>query len=43
MKNLDHNLYIFLKNNKIEKSFFESNLSKITNVQLEKVFTWCAA
>ena len=30
------NLFLFLKNNKIEKSFFETNLSKITNIQLEK-------
>ena len=33
---LGSQLYIFLKNNKIEKSFFETNLSKITNIQLEK-------
>ncbi|OCW83430.1 peptidase M17 [Pelagibacteraceae bacterium GOM-A4] len=33
---LGSNLFLFLKNNKIEKSFFETNLSKITNVQLEK-------
>ena len=30
-------LYIFLKNNKIEKSFFLSNSSFLTNVQLEKL------
>ncbi len=30
------NLYIFLKNNKIDKSFFDPNSSNITNVQLEK-------
>ena len=33
---LGSNLFLFLKNNKIEKSFFETNLSKITNIQLEK-------
>ena len=33
---LGSNLFVFLKNNKIEKSFFETNLSKITNIQLEK-------
>ncbi len=33
---LGSNLFVFLKNNKIEKSFFETNLSKITNTQLEK-------
>ena len=33
---LGSNLFLFLKNNKIEKSFFETNLSKITNTQLEK-------
>ena len=32
---LGSNLFLFLKNNKIEKSFFETNLSKITNIQLE--------
>ena len=33
---LGSNFFLFLKNNKIEKSFFETNLSQITNVQLEK-------
>ncbi len=33
---LGSNLFLFLKNNKIEKSFFETNLSKITSIQLEK-------
>jgi Leucyl aminopeptidase len=33
---LGSNLFLFLKNNKIEKSFFETNLSNITNTQLEK-------
>ena len=33
---LGSNLFLFLKNNKIEKSYFETNLSKITNIQLEK-------
>ncbi len=33
---LGSNLFLFLENNKIEKSFFETNLSKITNIQLEK-------
>ena len=33
---LGSNLFVFLKNNKIEKSFFQTNLSNITNVQLEK-------
>ncbi|MDA9683927.1 leucyl aminopeptidase [Candidatus Pelagibacter sp.] len=33
---LGSSLFLFLKNNKIEKSFFETNLSKITNIQLEK-------
>ncbi len=33
---LGSNLFLFLKNNKIEKSFFETNLSKISNIQLEK-------
>ena len=33
---LGSSLFLFLKNNKIEKSFFETNLSKITSVQLEK-------
>ena len=33
---LGSKLFLFLKNNKIEKSFFETNLSKITNIQLEK-------
>ncbi len=33
---LGSNLFLFLKNNKIEKSFFETNLSKITTIQLEK-------
>ena len=30
------NLYIFLKNNKIDKSFFDPNSSNLTNIQLEK-------
>ena len=30
------NLYIFLKNNKIDSSFFNPNSSKLTNIQLEK-------
>ena len=30
------NLYIFLKNNKIDNSFFDPNSSKLTNIQLEK-------
>ena len=30
------NLYIFLKNNKIDNSFFNPNSSKLTNIQLEK-------
>ena len=34
---LGSQLYIFLKNNKIEKSFFASNSSFITNVQIEKL------
>ncbi len=33
---LGSNLFLFLKNNKIEKSFFETNLSNITNIQLER-------
>ena len=33
---LGSNLFLFLKNNKIEKSFFETNLSKISNTQLDK-------
>ena len=33
---LGSSLFLFLKNNKVEKSFFETNLSKITSVQLEK-------
>ncbi len=33
---LGSNLLLFLKNNKIEKSFFDTNLSKITSIQLEK-------
>ncbi len=33
---LGSNLFLFLKNNKIEKSYFETNLSKITKIQLEK-------
>ncbi len=33
---LGSNLFLFLKNNKIEKSFFETELSGITNIQLEK-------
>ena len=31
------NLYIFLKNNKIEKSYIEPSSSNLTNVQLEKL------
>ena len=34
---LGSQLYIFLKNNKVEKSFFVSNSSFLTNVQLEKL------
>ncbi len=34
---LGSDLYDFLKNNKIEKSFFEPNSSHLTNVQLEKL------
>ena len=34
---LGSQLYVFLKNNKIEKSFFASNSSFITNVQIEKL------
>ena len=34
---LGSQLYIFLKNNKIERSFFLSNSSFLTNVQLEKL------
>ena len=34
---LGSKLYIFLKNNKIERSFFISNPSFLTNVQLEKL------
>ena len=33
---LGSELYLFLKNNKIEKSFFETNQSHITSTQLEK-------
>ncbi len=33
---LGSELFIFLKNNKIEKSFFETNQSHITSIQLEK-------
>ena len=33
---LGSNLFLFLKDNKIEKSFLETNLSKINNIQLEK-------
>ena len=33
---LGSDLFLFLKNNKIEKTFLETNLSKITNIQLEK-------
>ena len=33
---LGSNLYLFLKNNKIDKSFLEANLSSITSVQFEK-------
>ncbi len=34
---LGSQLYIFLKNNKIERSFFTSNSTFLTNVQLEKL------
>ncbi len=34
---LGSELYIFLKNNKIDKSFFDSNSSHLTHVQLEKL------
>ncbi|MEC7143608.1 MAG: leucyl aminopeptidase, partial [Pseudomonadota bacterium] len=34
---LGSNLYIFLKNNKIEKSSIDPNTSNLTNVQLEKL------
>ena len=34
---LGSQLYIFLKNNRIEKSFFSSNSTFLTNVQLEKL------
>ena len=34
---LGSNLYVFLRNNKIENCFYQPNLSKITNVQLEKL------
>ena len=34
---LGSDLYIFLKNNKIENSFFDPSLSNLTNVQLEKL------
>ena len=34
---LGSQLYVFLKNNKIERSFFISSLSFLTNVQLEKL------
>ncbi len=33
---LGSKLFLFLKNNKIEKTFLETNLSKITYIQLEK-------
>ena len=33
---LGSDLYIFLKNNKIEKSFLDPNLSNLTSVQIEK-------
>ena len=33
---LGSNLYLFLKNNKIDKSFLEANVSLITSVQFEK-------
>ncbi len=33
---LGSQLYVYLKNNKIEKSFFEPNTSYLTNVQFEK-------
>ena len=32
------NLYIFLKNNKIDNSFFDPNSSKLTNIQLSIIF-----
>ena len=34
---LGSDLYIFLKNNKIEKAFLDANISFITSVQLEKL------
>ena len=34
---LGSNLYVFLKNNKIENSYFLTNLADLTNVQLEKL------
>ncbi len=34
---LGSNLYVFLKNNKIEKSFFDVSSSRLTSVQLEKL------
>ena len=34
---LGSELYIFLKNNKIDKSFFDSNSSHLTHVQLENL------
>ncbi len=33
---LGSSLFLFLKNNKIEKFFFETSLSNITNIQLER-------
>ena len=34
---LGSNLYVFLRSNKIENCFYQTNLSKITNVQLERL------
>ncbi len=34
---LGSDLYVFLKNNKIENSFFDTNKSFLTNVQIEKL------
>ena len=34
---LGSSLYVYLKNNKTEKSFFQTNSSSLTNVQLEKL------
>jgi len=36
LEKIGSNLYIFLKNNKIDNSFFDPNSSKLTNIQLEK-------